>query len=490
MICKEGDNMKLYINNIGIIKETEVKLEGLTVITGKNSSGKTTVGKTIYSLISAGSDLEEAFKNSKISYIYSQLTKVESVLKIRRYRRFYTYTFKDTNFVDEIISTLATRRYTRFEENELIAFLVATRDMVAELTPEIYKEQIIGSDNFENNEKKEFIDTLYEGFPEWKSRALEICNITIDLISDKKTFYRFLKDRTAAFLNHEFNKQIKPVRYKKNNSKIELYYQENCIVKAIIKKDNQIDFSEESSFIYPYDRAIFIDNPFIIDKLENGDDLYHSMYREYDEYNPTSIVSSDDIKDHDELLCRLLTDSGKKNFFDDVELQNKFKSVFEKINKIVPGEFSKTSDGYFYVNEGASLSVKNLATGSKMFFIIKKLLLNGQIDSNTMLILDEPESHLHPEWINKFAEILVFLVQNVNVNILLTTHSPNLMLALNVYAKKMNLSENSHFYLAEKMSDGYFSSIKCIDESIGEGFSHLSLPLVEMNLELEEIYED
>ena len=54
--------MKLYLNNVGIVKDSEVKLEGLTVITGKNSSGKTTVGKTIYSLISAGNNTVEAFE--------------------------------------------------------------------------------------------------------------------------------------------------------------------------------------------------------------------------------------------------------------------------------------------------------------------------------------------------------------------------------------------------------------------------------------------
>ena len=74
-----------------------------------------------------------------------------------------------------------------------------------------------------------------------------------------------------------------------------------------------------------------------------------------------------------------------------------------------------------------------------MFFIIKKLLLNGLLNDGTVLVLDEPESHLHPDWINKFAEMLVVLVENINVNVLLTTHSPNLMLALNVYARKMNV---------------------------------------------------
>ena len=74
--------MELYLDNIGIIKDSKILLDGLTVITGKNSSGKTTVGKVMYSLLSAGSDLEEAFEFSKKRYIVSKLSDIERILKL------------------------------------------------------------------------------------------------------------------------------------------------------------------------------------------------------------------------------------------------------------------------------------------------------------------------------------------------------------------------------------------------------------------------
>ena len=40
--------MIFSINNIGIIKRADVKVDGLTVISGTNNSGKTTVGKALY----------------------------------------------------------------------------------------------------------------------------------------------------------------------------------------------------------------------------------------------------------------------------------------------------------------------------------------------------------------------------------------------------------------------------------------------------------
>ena len=146
----------------------------------------------------------------------------------------------------------------------------------------------------------------------------------------------------------------------------------------------------------------------------------------------------------------------------------------------------KGTNGFFYVTNGARLSVNNLATGSKMFFIIKKLLINGLLNDGTMLVLDEPESHLHPDWINKFAEMLVVLVKNINVNVVLTTHSPNLLLALSVYTKQYDMVGRTNFYLAEIGNDGS-SHIKDIKDNINEGYAHLSLPLVEMNIKLKKI---
>lgn len=479
--------MELYLNHVGIIKETNILLDGLTVVTGKNSSGKTTVGKVMYSLLSAGSSVEEAFEESKRVYLCSQLDKIENAMKVRRFRYMSHGVERKKGTIEEILSILVMRSYRRYDVTQLTVLFHTVNELLQEITLETYQTCILGTDTGEDAEREGTLHSLRENFEEWRSEAVRICAVTLDLIFDSNALYNFLKDRTSAFLNHEFNEQIRPVKDKKHVSTIELFTNKECLVNMKVNAENSISFSKESTFLYPFDRCIFIDNPYVIDKLRKTGMLSQSGYRASDERDSQSMISSEDVKDHDEILCDLLMNSEKMTYFEDLELQNKYRNVFEKINAIVPGEFSQTPDGYFYVKEGVALSVRNLATGSKMFFIIKKLLLNGMIDHNTMLILDEPESHLHPEWINKFAEILVLLVKDVKVKVLLTTHSPNLLLALNVYAKKMELHDDAHFYLAEQGEDKYFSTIRCIDDCIGEGYAHLSIPLVEMNLEMEEL---
>lgn len=478
--------MKLFLDNVGIIKKSQVLLDGLTVITGKNSSGKTTVGKTIYSLIAAAQAPVEAFEECTRTYIIGQLKEIEKVLQLRRMRRMHSPYTKDELGYDQIIRILTTYGFINLGTSELINFLRDTQLFIGELSLGQYIKYFSLEEGFSAHSRS-LANAVIDGFEEWKQQALQICRNTFDMLESENAFYDFLQDRTAAYLEHEFNEQIQPVRDENAISNISLSDAGKILVKASVRDAGILEFSPASVFMYPYEKCIFIDNPFVIDHLdefeEDRNSLFHSLTIES---NSDRLISSEDIASHDDVLIRQIMQNEEKNFFNNLEIQKKYKEVFDRINDIVPGEFLQTTKGIYYANRGAKLSIKNLATGSKMFFIIKKLLLNGLLDEKTMLVLDEPESHLHPEWINKFAEILVVLIKDIGVNVLLTTHSPNLMLALNVYAKKHNIADNAHFYLAESKED-YYSRIRCIDESIGEGYSHLAMPLVQMNLYWEEL---
>ena len=65
--------MNIRLKNIGIISDSTIEINGLTVITGHNNSGKTTAGKVIYSLVDAVSDIEKKAKNDKYNYVLEQL---------------------------------------------------------------------------------------------------------------------------------------------------------------------------------------------------------------------------------------------------------------------------------------------------------------------------------------------------------------------------------------------------------------------------------
>jgi len=49
--------MELKLKNIGMINEANVKIDGLTVIAGENDTGKSTVGKALYSSLNSIKDI-------------------------------------------------------------------------------------------------------------------------------------------------------------------------------------------------------------------------------------------------------------------------------------------------------------------------------------------------------------------------------------------------------------------------------------------------
>ncbi len=55
--------MNISISNIGIINTAELQLKGLTVVAGENNSGKTTIGKIIFSITKALNNCQSDYYN-------------------------------------------------------------------------------------------------------------------------------------------------------------------------------------------------------------------------------------------------------------------------------------------------------------------------------------------------------------------------------------------------------------------------------------------
>ena len=176
--------------------------------------------------------------------------------------------------------------------------------------------------------------------------------------------------------------------------------------------------------------------------------------------NPNNIVS------HNNKLKYVLRSSNKPTVLEQTIIDDSLEKVKKEIDKILPGTFEFSSNGDYYVQNGKKLKMTNLATGSKMFSIIKLLLEKGHLDKSTMLILDEPEAHLHPSWQNRFAEMIVLLVKELEVNILLTTHSSNFVLALDAYMRKHSITEKTNFYRTE-FNDEKMVDYICTNDDIG-----------------------
>lgn len=65
--------MKLNIKNFAKIKEADIIVDGITVIAGENNTGKSTVGKILFSLFNALSDIDEKIFEERLKKFQLQI---------------------------------------------------------------------------------------------------------------------------------------------------------------------------------------------------------------------------------------------------------------------------------------------------------------------------------------------------------------------------------------------------------------------------------
>ena len=80
--------MILQIENIGKISKAKIELDGLTVICGDNNTGKSTVGKILFSFFNAVSDFESKILVQRVREIREYLRKNMDALSAFRSIRF------------------------------------------------------------------------------------------------------------------------------------------------------------------------------------------------------------------------------------------------------------------------------------------------------------------------------------------------------------------------------------------------------------------
>lgn len=159
-----------------------------------------------------------------------------------------------------------------------------------------------------------------------------------------------------------------------------------------------------------------------------------------------------------------------------------YKDLYRQIEQIIDGQmyYDKEQDDIFYQKNHKKLKdklfqMKDTANGIKMFGYLQILCLNKSIEKNTLLILDEPEVHLHPKWQLKYAEILTQLVKT-GVKILVNSHSPYMIEALELFSQQNGILSN--FYVAKSGDNGtemiiLNNNLEAIYKTLSEPFSQL-----------------
>ena len=459
--------MHIYLDNIGIIQDSTVEIKGLTVITGENNSGKTTVGKAVYSLVDGVSDLQQRSIIDKYNYA---IKKLEDAKNTFPYYLVMSLKRGAANIQNECL-----RIFFRQDYRESIQ-LMKIEEYLVDLLHELDKLDIEEEPYCNIIDKRMMVwgmqsEKAFENFEERKRDVISIVADTLHCIINDPELINYTKQSINATLSTEFYGQIQPAALDNIISKIDMYDEGQKYFDVSIENNELCDTEDIVFWNTPYKRVFFIDNPFVLDE---------PIYFKATKYTTThhSFVDEGSIVTHGNKLKRVLQFSPEKSVFEEGILNERYKKIKEKLDDILPGKFNVEDGERYYVRNGVKLKASNLATGTKVFSILKILLEKGLIDEDTLLILDEPESHMHPMWQNVFVEIIALLIKELGCHVLLTTHSSQFVLAIDAYMRKYEITDMCNFYQTKHIDDGMFVKYKCVNDSMNliynDFVSHLS----------------
>lgn len=453
--------MKVTLKNVGVIKDSTIIINGITLITGKNNSGKSTFGKAVYALISSTENLYKNATEDTIQFVESMLTK--------RLRSNDLHLICRGTMIsrDESVDIFRDERYTILREiyNQKYPSLNSLDDL---------KDYIEFVSNIIRSIDEQFIKEIMEVNRLAKLRGLDVikeldsiknefilnCKEVVDLIDEYSDFSEYEQKKVLLTLLKEFNNQISPVKIQ--NELVSEFIIENGEKKYSFKIfEKEHEYTDDGELLFNEDNnVIFIDDVTVVDSVCPG----FSARKFYTENE--NIEDYINCYDHKSSLIRKLIkqDDIMKSIIND----ENYSKIEDKINSVMQDEIV-IKDGKF-VCSSDSLDLANLAMGSKLFAILKMLIKNGSIDNNTVLILDEPEAHLHPERQNILAEIIAILVKEIGLRIIITSHSPNFVLAIQTYSEKYGLGDKTNYYTTNKI-DGYQIKYNRVNDNLSVIYS-------------------
>ena len=439
--------MKLIINNIGNVKYAEIEIKGITTIAGYNGTGKSTISRSLFSIFSANYDIINKISSDRTKSINKILSKYLSDVEVN----WETYSARGQvrriaprRIFSELIKTISKNLLLIIDEN------------IGELYSNTIKNSITNSIiEFNEDNVRYQISNIEDLDLDVISKSIEGVLSQSDQSISNQILTKHLKDEFNNQINNIYDPVTGMISLQIKEEKINVEINQN-----IASSDKLINF--KTDVVYIDDAAAIVDNFYLNNFwFEINSKLNHNSH----------LIEQMNDESYDTYTLRART-------------TDRLNLVFGNINDILRTESVNSSEDE---EDEKKLNIVNYSSGMKTFYLIKSLLEKGVIRENGTLILDEPEVHLHPEWQLKFAEIIVLLQKEFGLHILINTHSPYLLNAIEVYSKIHKLTSETKYYLA-KIDESNIPIIEDIKHETNQIYDLLTVPFEKLD-KLEELLE-
>lgn len=441
--------MKFFLKRFGRIGKAEIRLDGLTVIAGPNGSGKSTVSRALYTWFTFLRQFGREMTQERATIIGDD---IKSLLEQHGVPESMASRFMPTYFRNRLPSKILDRSFWLDEP--------ASRDW--------------------------WVERVHRLLPRWSSTNEDIFQV--------ERFYSQVKEQVLSRLEME-------------DEKLERFILERYFLRAF---DGQIgtlfDGQAESEVVLTNDAGDSQGCSFrggkvheLLNVQDAAADAYRSLQMFYLEPRhlmdelPSVVAGKRGAgmrrpQDHrysaepDQRWESVLAKSLDRKDMSFVQSE-RLSPIIEELDKIVSvihGEIDMKERLLVFkdvdIPGDNAVSLLNIASGVKSIAAIIRGFRNDSIHPGDILIVDEPESNLHPEWQLSFAKFLVLLHARLDMRILLNTHSPYFLKAVEVYSDLLEQGEDCAFYNMTS-EDGRLYEAECVTgRRIQEIFKSMSAP--------------
>lgn len=402
--------MKLIIENIGMLEHAEISLRKLCVIAGENDNGKSTIGKIFFCIVKAINRYREDLQESKEFWVNEKTDEI--YFRLREAIRFTG---------PEVMDVL--RRLRMSSRHRLNA-----------------EEQLAAVDE---SIQRAFALTEFE--PSARQEVLALRDEIQAVLDQPENINQSIENALNKIFASEFDASL--LLRGATQGRIQLLENDLTLMDLVVTDDG-VRLMGEVEPVALKD-ATFIDSPLI---LNNHDVLARSQtLLDVDQRRSGRLSLPYTTLHTKDLFDKLRTPVLPLDLFSPDNTMRTDR-VLGDLDALIDGEvtYDKTErDFVFRRSSGAAISIKNTASGIKVFGLLKMLVANEFVTKDTILIFDEPENHLHPKWQLKLAQMLLKLVES-GVYVLVSSHSPYLIEALKRGVDRAGLTNEARFALAQE----------------------------------------